>query len=46
MLLGPADLVESSEGMMRAISSFSVGLKKNNFEFHFSKSLKSVYENI
>ena len=32
MLLGPTDLVESSEDMMRVISSLSVGLKKNNFE--------------
>ena len=32
MLLGPIDLVESSEDMMRVISSLSVGLKKNNFE--------------
>ena len=28
MLLGPTNLVESSEHMMRAISYFSVGLKK------------------
>ena len=28
MLLGPADLVESSEDMMRDTSCFSVGLKK------------------
>ena len=28
MLLGPADLVESSEDMMRYTSCLSVGLKK------------------
>ena len=33
---GPTDLVESSEDMMRAISSFLVGLKKKNFELFFS----------
>ena len=46
MLLGPTDLVESSEDIMRAISSLSVGLKKNNFELYFLESLKSVCENI
>ena len=46
MLLGPTDLVELSEDMMRAISSLSVGLKKKNFELYFSKSLKSVCENV
>ena len=47
MLLGPTDLVESSEDMMRAISSLSVGLKqKKNFELDFSESLKSVCESI
>ena len=45
MLLGPTDLVESSEDMMRAISSLSVGLKEN-FELYFSESLKSVCENV
>ena len=42
---GPTDLVESSEDMMRAISSFLVGLKKKNFELFFF-CLKSVCENI
>ena len=46
MLLGPTDLAESSEDIMRAISSLSVGLKKNNFELYFLESLKSVCENI
>ena len=32
---GPTDLVEPSEDMMRAISSFLVGLKKKNFELFF-----------
>ena len=45
MLLGPADLVESSEDIMRAISSLPVGLKKKNFELYFSESLKGVCEN-
>ena len=46
MLLGLTDLVESSEDMMRAISSLPVGLKKNNFELYFLETLKSVFENI
>ena len=48
MLLGRTDLVESSEDIMRAILSLSVGLKKKrkNFELFFSDSRKSVYENI
>ena len=46
MLVGPTDLVESSEDIMRAISSLSVGLKKENLEFCYSESLKNVYENI
>ena len=47
MLLGPTDLVESSEDIMRAILSLSVGFKKKkNFELFFSDSRKSVYENI
>ena len=46
MLLGPTDLVESSEDMMRGISYLSVGLKKKNFELYFSESLKSVCDNI
>ena len=47
MLLGLTDLVESSEDIMRAISSLSVGLKKKkNFELDFSEILKSVCENI
>ena len=31
MLLGPTDLVESSEDIMRGISSMSIGLKKKEF---------------
>ena len=46
MLLGPTDLVESSEYMMRDASCLSVGLKKKNFEFYFSESLKNIYENV
>ena len=48
MLLAPTDLVESSEDIMRAILSLSVGFKKKrkNFELFFSDSRKSVYENI
>ena len=47
MMLGPTDLVESSEDMMRATSCLSVGLKKKkNFELYFSESLKSVCENV
>ena len=47
MLLGPTDLVESSEDIMRAISCLSVGLKKKkNVELNFSGILKSVHENI
>ena len=46
MLLHPAGLVESSEDIMKAILSLSLGLKRNNFELYFSKSLKSVCENI
>ena len=41
----PTDLVESIEDMMRAISSFLVGLKKKEFWALFF-SLKSVCENI
>ena len=41
MLLGPTDLVESSEDMIRAASCLSVGLKKKIFELYFSESLKS-----
>ena len=46
MLLGPTDLVELSEDMMRATSCLSVGLKKKKIELYFSESLKSVYENV
>ena len=46
MLLGPTDLVESSEDMMGPTSCLSVGLKKNKFELYFPESLKSVYKNI
>ena len=42
MLLGPTDLVESSEDKIRAISSLSVGTLKKNFELYFSESVKSV----
>ena len=31
MLLGPTDLVESSEDIMRGISSMSIGLEKKEF---------------
>ena len=45
MLLGPTDLVESSEDMMRAISSLSVGLKKEEFWAQFfRKSEKCLWE--
>ena len=46
MLLGPTDLVESSEDMMRAISSLSVGLKKRILSSIFLESLKSVCESV
>ena len=46
MLLGPTDLVESSEDSIRATLCLSVGLKKKNVELYFSESLKSVYEYI
>ena len=46
MLLGPTDLVESREDMIRAISSLSVGLKKKKFELNFSESLKSVCDSV
>ena len=35
MLLGPTDLAESTEDIMRAISSLSVGLKKKEFSALF-----------
>ena len=45
MLLGPTDLVESSEDMMRAISSLSVGLEKKEFQaLFFKKSEKRLLE--
>ena len=58
MLLGPTDLVESSEDMIRAASCLSVGLQKKFLSSIFQKVLshislnkhfyshKSVYENI
>ena len=58
MLLGPTDLVESSEDMIRAASCLSVGLKKIILSSIFQKVLshislnkhfyenKNVYENI
>ena len=46
MLLGPIDLIESNKYIMRANSSFSVGLGKMNFEFYFSESMKIIFENI
>ena len=46
MLLGPTDLVESSEDSIRATLCLPVGLKKKNVELYFSESLKSVYEYI
>ena len=36
ILLGPTDLVESSEDMMRAISSLSVGPIERIFNIYFS----------
>ena len=45
MLLGPTNLVESSEGIMRAISSLLVALKKKEFwALFFRKSEKCLWE--
>ena len=46
MLLGPTDLVESSEDMMQAISSLSVGHKKKEFGVPFFKKSEKYCENI
>ena len=43
MLFSPTDLVESSEDILRAISSLSLGLeKKLFFELYFAERMKSV----
>ena len=45
MLLGPTDLVESSEDVMRATLWLSLGLKKKEFwALFFRKSEKCLWE--
>ena len=45
VMLGPTDLVESSEDMKRATSCLSVGLKKKEFwALFFRKSEKCLWE--